>query len=479
MVNSRKPVLGSMKSQSSKNAKTRKLAKRTRQFEILERRELMAMDFSPQVTSILAASLFRNQAAYDSAGIALTAKLGGGSSSVSGNVSGEGNAPLNTNEIEPNNIRATANFIPLGNGSSQSAVVNVSGQMSNVFDEDFYAFDLKKGDILDARIQTGITIPGAVLFDSHGTELLYTQGLFLPTASGAAITKSPRFNTGATTLTYIIDTDGRYFFRVGDATGAYTLNLRTYRNTLEQESIDSQQVLFLDFDGALFRNDLLFLDSLTSTPPNPPSTVRVPSFSTYAAQLGITQAQVPGVIERITRNVEGKMKTQLAAATNNGFYPTTGNPGDFNIKVVSSNDGDFWGQPNVSRVMIGGTQPVLAPTVPGLLGRAQRVDIGNFDREDTALVMVDSLIADATNLDITDPFYIPRSGTVSNVDLFIELASVVIAHEAGHFFGGNPPRSNQQRFWYYGSILRWCSHEWIRSRWYIRQCRRQATCLPK
>ncbi len=434
MVNSRKPVLGSMKSQSSKKAKSRKLAKRTRQFETLERRELMAMDFSPQVTSILAASLFRNQAQYDRAGIALTAKLGG-NAPASAEFSGEDNAPFNTTEVEPNNIRATANFLPLGNGSGQNAVVNVSGQMANTFDEDFYAFDLKKGDILDARIQSSGTIPGAILYNSIGTELLYTKGLFLPTAGGVATTKSPRFTTGSTTLTYIIDTDGRYFFRVGDATGAYTANLRTYRNTLEQEPIGTQQVLFLDFDGALFRNDLLQLDSPASSPPNPAQTVRVPAFSTYATQLGITQAQVPGVIERITRNVEGKLKTILAADTNNGFYQATGNPGDFNIKVVSSNDGDFWGQPNVSRVMFGGTQPVLAPAIPGLLGIAQRVDIGNFDREDTALVMVDTLIFDATNLDITDPFYIPRSGTASNIDLFIELASVVIAHEAGHNLG--------------------------------------------
>jgi large repetitive protein len=436
MVNSRKPVLGSMKSQSSKKAKSRKLAKRTRQFETLERRELMAMDFSPQVTSILAASLFRNQEQYDRAGIALTAKLGGSSGTASGesSLSGEGNAPFNTTEAEPNNVRATANFLPLGNGSGQNAAVNVSGQMANKFDEDFYAFDLKKGDIFDARIQASGTVPGAILYNSIGTELLYTKGLFLPTSGGVATTKSPRFTTGSTTLTYIIDTDGRYFFRVGDATGAYTANLRTYRNTLEQEPVGTQQVLFLDFDGALFRNDLLNLDAPTATPPVPAQTVRVPAFSTYASQLGITQAQVPGVIERITRNVEGKMKTILAADTNNGFYPATGNPGDFSIKVVSSNDGDFWGQPNVSRVMIGGTQPVLAPAIPGLLGIAQRVDIGNFDREDTALVMVDTLIADATNLDVTKGG-VPRSGTVSNIDLFIELASVVIAHEAGHTLG--------------------------------------------
>ncbi len=430
-MNSRKPVLGPMKSQSSKKAKSRKLAKRARQFEILERRDLMTMDFSPQVNTILASMLFRDSAAYDTAGMALTKQFAG-TSAGSNSGAGENNTPFNTNEVEPNNARATANFLPLGTGSNQTTVVNVAGQMQNIFDEDFYAFDLKKGDIFDARITTTPTspLPGAIFYNSIGTELLYTRGLFLPTVSGAAATKSPRFTTGATTLTYVVDADARYYFRVGDASGAYTLNLRVYRPTLEQEPIGTKQIVFLDFDGSTFRTDLINL-----APAGAGITRRVPAFSTYATQLGITQAQVPGIIERITRNVEAKLRTTLAQNTSNGFYPTSGNPGDFDIKVVSSNDGDFWGQPNVSRVLIGGDQPTLAPAIPGLLGIAQRVDIGNFDREDTSLVMLDTLIFDATNLDIADPFYIPRSGTVSNIDLFIELTSVVIAHEMGHNLG--------------------------------------------
>ena len=60
MVNSRKPVLGSMKSQSTKMAKRQKLAKRLRQLEVLERRDLMA--FSPGVTAALSTMLFTDQA---------------------------------------------------------------------------------------------------------------------------------------------------------------------------------------------------------------------------------------------------------------------------------------------------------------------------------------------------------------------------------------------------------------------------------
>ncbi len=432
MVNSRKPAFGSMKSNTTKMATSRKLAKRARQFEILERRELMTADFSPQVNTILASMLFRNSAQYDAAGAVLTANLGGAAVASNGSAEGASNAPFNTNEVEPNNIRSKANLLPLGNGTSQNSVVNVNGQMQSTFDEDYFALDLKKGDIFDARITTAPTspVPTAIFYNSSGTELLFTQGLFLPGVSGVVPTKSPRFTTGSTTLSYVVDTDARYYFRVGDALGAYSLNLRTYRPTLEQEPIGTQQIVFLDFDGSTVRNDMINIPTVGGG-----VTLRVPAFSTYATQLGITQAQVPGVIERITRNVEGKLKTILASNSSNGFYSATGNPGDFDIKVVSSNDGDFWGQPNVSRVLVGGTQPILAPTIVGLLGIAQRVDIGNFDREDTALVMLDTLIADATNLLITSPTYIPRSGSVTNIDLFVELTSFVIAHEMGHNLG--------------------------------------------
>ena len=426
MVNSRKPAFGAMKSLMSKKVKSRKLAKRSRQIEILERRELMTANFSPRVNTILASMYFTDQAAYEAQGQKLSLAFSGSTGAGgNGGAAGESNAPVNATEVEPNNIRATANFLPLGSLPSQSAVVNVAGQMQNIFDEDYYAFDLRKGDLLDARlvVPTAGVAPGAILFNSAGKELIYTNGLMLPGASGVASTKSPRFTDGATTLTYTIDTDGRYYFRVGDATLAYSLNLRVYRSTFEQEPIGTNQIMFLDFDGAFLRNDLINL-----VPSTAGQTFRVPAFSTYATQLGITQDQVPGVIDTITAKVESKLKTMLAKDTNNGFYPQSSIPGEFNITVVNSNSGDYWGQPNVSRVVIGGDGATVPGAGGGLLGIAQRVDIGNFDREDTALVMLDILISTAG--------LVPLAGKSSYIDMFTELASMVIAHEAGHNLGG-------------------------------------------
>ena len=218
-MNSRKPVLGSMKSQSTKKANGQKLAKRARLLEVLERRELMT--FSPGVLSALGTMLFTDQASYESTGQILQARYGGGSSgSHSG---GEGNAPTSYSEVEPNNVRATANYLPLGNETGKNPVVNVTGQMQNIFDQDFFAFDLKKGDILDVSSTVPPTggIPALTLFNTQGVELLYSKQLFYPSPVGRPIsTKTPLSRAGASTLSYIIDTDGRYYLSVSDAAGS-------------------------------------------------------------------------------------------------------------------------------------------------------------------------------------------------------------------------------------------------------------------
>jgi large repetitive protein len=434
MVNSRKPVFGSMKSQMSKKTKSKKLAKRTRQFEMLERREMMTSGFSSQVNAILATMLFRDTASYQATGQILQARLGGGgggSSSGSG-AAGEADAPFNTVEAEPNNSRTTANFLPLGNAPGQNPVVNVSGIAQSILDEDYFAFDLKKGDILDVRAVTGsITASGPTslaLLNPQGTELLYSNRPFYPPITSrlsAKASSSPRFNDGAATLSYIIDTDGRYYLRMSDTVSGYSLNFRTYRPTIEQEPIGTKQIIFLDFDGAFVRNDLISLDLVAGVPAQ---TVRVAPFDRVLPSLGLTTADAPSIIRNIQSRVERTLRTQLARDTNNGLYSESGQAGDFDIQIVTSLDGDFWGQKNVSRILVGGSRTDFGlPATSGLLGISQSIDIGNFDREDTALVMTDLLALIAPT--------IPRAGNVPLSDAFAEALSLVISHEAGHYLG--------------------------------------------
>ncbi|MEZ6078397.1 MAG: hypothetical protein R3C56_22810 [Pirellulaceae bacterium] len=73
-------------------------------------------------------------------------------------MSGEGTQPfINTLEVNPNNNASQAQFINLGTGPGQSDGVTVVGSLPLPaaapglgLDEDYYAFDLRIGDILDA-----------------------------------------------------------------------------------------------------------------------------------------------------------------------------------------------------------------------------------------------------------------------------------------------------------------------------------------
>lgn len=421
MVKSNKP---SSQKSSLRRRSSKKVAKRSRLFERLENRELMVGDFAPWIESQLARMYFRGESAYTRAGNQIA---NGGSSSTGGSStpgSGEMNNPLAISEREVNNFVSSAQLLPL----SSSQPVNVSGIFSTLLDEDYFALDLKKGDILDARL---VGVPGSrptlALLDSGTQELLFAQGRFL---NGTAFPpSSPLYTDGSTTLPYVIGTTGRYYLRAGDGIGSYVLNLRVHRSSFEKEPIGTQQILYVDFDGAITRSETLNLTALGV----PPGTLRIPPLSRYMPQLGLTAADTPAVARNTMNRVEQKLRTSLAARSNNGFYGATGIPGEFDIKLVSSFDSpDLWGQPNVSRVLVGGTQTEIGlDPQSGLLGIAQSVDVGNFSREESGLVMLDILIADAM-----DPAIVPIAGNVSRSDLFAELLSMVIAHEAGHYLGG-------------------------------------------
>ena len=425
MLSPRKFAAGKKFLQRWQKAKKRQ-AKRGIQLESLEKRELMAADFSPGVESALATMRIADPAIRVQIGNMLTARYGGGSSTSSGTggLSGESGAPFSTSEAEPNSVRSQANFLPFGIGPGKSSVVNVNGQMNNIWDEDYFAFDLKKGDIIDIRANAiGIVQPGLTLFNSAGRELLHSKQPFYPPAVGRPIPdKSPRFTTGGSTLTYVIDTDGRYFLSINDASLSYSINMRAYRPTIEQEPIGTKQKLFVDFDGAFLRSDVVGLN-----PTAAPSTVRIPGLAQALPQLGLTDADEPALIRNIMSRVEQKLRLQLAQDSLNGWYAQTGNPGDFDIEILNSLEHpDVWGQPNVARMIVGGNAPQFGFPA-GLYGIAEWVDIGNFNREDTAVTFLDAAIFEAQTT--------PRAGNVPLADSFAQSIADTIVHEMGHLLG--------------------------------------------
>ncbi|MCR9296754.1 MAG: Ig-like domain-containing protein, partial [bacterium] len=366
--------------------------------------------------SFLETAWFANQNSMESTLQYLEARFGDGSN---GSQPGEGgpNDVVNAAEVEPNDGFGNANLVPLAGNLG----VNITGRSSSAIDEDWFMADLKAGAIIDARLSgtvgSGNNIPLLSLYDATNTEWMSSTGVpgSLPPSSPITGSGSTPTNPADVALHYVIPDDGRYYFRVSDVGGPYTLQLRQYRPVLESEPVGTKQVLYLDFDGAIIPRSLFI--------PGIPGSARMASTRSFLPAYGIQDSDYDAFIDEVLRRVQHKFDV-LGVDTTNPNY---------GIEIRNSRDhADPWGLPNVSRVVVGGTFGELVddPAMDGMgpLGIAQSVDGGNFDTEETAIVMHDILIPSFRTVPI-DPFARP-------VDVLAELMTFVIVHEAGHFFGG-------------------------------------------
>ena len=381
--------------------------------EKLEGREMMNADWNAALVG--ATGFFTGSAARQQVLSYVSTQGQSGSGGGGGLTSPEGDptTTVNVSEIEPNNTFGQAQSIPL---NSPTRVV-VSGNNTNPLDEDWTAFNLNAGDIFDARLvaNASVTLPLISLYDSANNELISMNSLSAGTYPAASpLTGSISAPVGNAGLAYVIPRTGRYYFRVGDVLNAYTATLSVYRSAMEKQPAGTTQTLFLDFDGAIVPRNTVGFGA---------GSARFSPFSRSLAAWGFLPADEPALIQEITRRTLEKFQ----------FLQTNSTSQNVAINVINSLGGvDPWGNANVSRVVIGGTYQELVgiPTVvnPGLIGIAESVDVGNFDTTETALVMQDVLVGSANA--------IPLGGSATRIQYVAELIASVVAHEAGHFFGG-------------------------------------------
>ncbi len=379
--------------------------------EKLERREMMNADWNPALVN---ATGFYTSTEARSAVVGYVASQGqSGPGSSLNSPEGDPTTSVNVSELEPNNTFGQAQHIPL---NSTTRVV-VSGNNTNPLDEDWVSFDLNAGDIFDARLNANasVVLPLISLYNSSNFELISMNSFSGGTYPDASpLTGSPTAPVGNASLAYVIPRSGRYYFRVGDVLSSYTVTFSVYRSAMEKQTAGNQQVLFLDFDGAIVARDTVGFGV---------GSARFSPFSRSLAAWGLLPADEPALIEEITRRTLEKFQ----------FLQTNSTSNNVAIQVINSrNVVDPWGNPNVSRVVVGGTFQELVgdPTVtnPGLIGIAESVDVGNFDTTETALVMMDVLVGNANT--------VPLGGSATRIQYIAELIASVVAHEAGHFFGG-------------------------------------------
>jgi hypothetical protein len=146
--------------------------------------------------------------------------------------------------------------------------------------------------------------------------------------------------------------------------------------------------------------------------------------SAFLGRWGLSSAQYDDLVTAIVEETQENLEADMVDSGLND---------DFQLRILNSrDDADPWGQPNVSRVIVGGTiEQSGIPTI----GIAQSIDPGNYETEESALVLLD-VLSDPAGGEFGDAslnFYLrPRSDRVAFVG---QAVGNVVSHEAGHFFG--------------------------------------------
>lgn len=271
-------------------------------------------------------------------------------------------------------------------------------------DTDFFAVRLRKGDVLGASV-TGAgtmlsvwdTVPREVQGSTQDASSIFPANTPLPGGGNAVVD-------------YVAEKAGWHYVAVSGGRGDYDVTVEAYRPTLESEA-PPVQTLFLDFDGARLNTSIF----------DGPGVRTLSPFSAFLGRWGLTRADEDAVIDAVLASVEENIKADLVASGLNGR---------FRIQIKNSRDHrDTFGQTNVSRIVVGGT--IDESGIP-TIGISQTIDPGNFETEETALVLLDVLSDPAGDDASLNTYITPATDKVAFVGRAL---GNVISHEAGHFFG--------------------------------------------
>jgi hypothetical protein len=146
--------------------------------------------------------------------------------------------------------------------------------------------------------------------------------------------------------------------------------------------------------------------------------------SRFLTRWGLRPAQEDALIDATMSTVRENVARDLRES---GANP------NFAVRILNSRDhADPWGDPDVSRLVVGGT--IRQSGIP-TIGIAESIDPGNYGHEETALILLDVLSAPRSDGfgDASLNHYLrPRSRRVAFIG---QAVGNVVAHEAGHYLG--------------------------------------------
>ncbi len=291
-----------------------------------------------------------------------------------------------------------------GSGAGEQGTYHLT-ITGNPVDEDQYAVQLGSGDVLG-----GVLTGAAKTLRVHRLKTGRTAVGSQQDASSSYPPQSPLPGGGAT-FAYVAEEPGWYTVSATDGKGVYQLLLETYRPGSQRAAHGQAQTLFLDFDGERLNTGIFGGPGVSTLSP-------LRSFlPKWGLGAGSEDAVISAVVASVKENIQ---QTLVAQGLNHHLH----------VNVLNSRDDDDpFGQPNVSRVIVGGT--IDESGVP-TIGISQSIDPGNYGHEETAMVLLDEVSLPKGAEDSFNTYLRPKSNRVAFIGRAL---GNLVAHETGHMIG--------------------------------------------
>jgi uncharacterized membrane protein YgcG len=276
----------------------------------------------------------------------------------------------------------------------------------------YFSTPLRAGDVLEVA-GTGAGLDQVSLRSSDDSLLMYSPfnlAFVLPALSPVGVL------AGDMSLAYVIPEDGTYELVVGGEGGSrYSLSALVHRPALELADEGTEQIIFVDFNGATLNTVELFDGDIESASLSP--------LSAFMTDFGLSASDEDALIDGIMAVIKQQLATDPANRSHNA-----------NTRVTLKNsrdDADPFGEANVARIVIGGTIDEFGIETIGL---SQSIDPGNFVHNETAVVLLDLLSAEPEDLNSLNGYEVQdANGVNARLEFVARVVGSIASHEAGHF----------------------------------------------